>query len=304
MSLVISSTTDSQEAVNAAAGIAPPEPEQEVTETAQRPPKAPPEPETDPDEDEYEEGDDLPPAEEEKAPPPKKVGGFQRKIQKLEQEKDYVYRRLMALEEQVRTNGHAQQQPPQQQQRPSGEPKSTDFTDYDEYNSALIDYRVAQKVEALERQRQQQQLAAQREEQVNGWRTRVGQFKSEAHDFDDVLANVDHIEIPPFLQQALIEDDLGPKLAYELARNPDEFEKIAGLTSPLAALKAIGEFKARITAKAVPPRRPVSQAPEPIRPVAANGAGATVSTKPLDQMSYQDYKRARNRQIAARKNGS
>ena len=68
---------------------------------------------------------------------------------------------------------------------------------------------------------------------------------SEAPDFEDVLESVDHINLTPVLQQAIMSDALGPKLAYELARKPEDFARIASL-DPVGALTALGEFKARL----------------------------------------------------------
>jgi len=285
MALIVSSTTDTQEQVNEAAGVETVEVEEQPQEQAQRPPKVPPEP-AEPDEDGEEQPDD------EQPPAPKKTGGFQRKIERLQQKvaELEMERRYAALHQQA-----------QQPQRPANaEPKQEEFADYETYDNARIEYRVAQALNAREKQLEQQRAQQREQEQVQGWHQRVGQFRTEVEDFDDVLGNVDHIEIPKALQQAIIEDELGPKLAYELARQPDHFEKIAKL-SPLGAIKALGEFKASLNAqKAAPPRKPVSQAPEPIRPI-ANGANGTVH-KSLDQLPLAEYIKFRNKQEAARRN--
>jgi hypothetical protein len=308
MSIIVSSTTDDQAAVNAAAGIEAPPVEETPKDIAGKPPKPAPEPEI-PEEDEEDDDALVPEEEEEGKPEPqpvKKLGGFQRKIAALERDKDYAFRRMIALEDQLRrTAPPQQQQQPQQQQRPANvEPQQSEFSDYDAYQNALIEYRVGQRFEQAQRQAQQQAQERAQQEQYQGWQQNVGRFRNEAPDFDEVLGAVDHIEIPPFLQQALIEDEMGPKLAYELAKNPEAFEKVLQNRSQFGALKALGEFKAGLNgaAKAPPPqRRPVSQAPEPIRPV-SKGANGTV-TRPLDEMAYQDYKRARERQIKAQRAG-
>ena len=99
-------------------------------------------------------------------------------------------------------------------------------------------------------------------------------------------------------------DALGPKLAYELARKPEDFARIASL-DPVGALTALGEFKARLEpAKTAAPQqqhqngvKPVSRAPNPIRPV-GQGAGATSTVSP-DQMPLGDYIRWRERSLKA-----
>ena len=293
MALTVSSTTDDQAAVNAAADIEAPQVEEQQESTG-RPPKVPPEPDPDGYEEEDEEnGEDQP---EEQPPPPARKGGFQRKIERLT-------RQVEELSERERRLLAGVQQPPQQQRPPvDAAPRQEDYPDYDAWDNARIEYRVAQALESRERQAAQQRIAQEQAEQVQGWHSRVGQFKQQTEDFDDVLESVDHIQIPRPLQMAIMEDEMGPRLAYELARNPEAFARIAKLPSPLAAIKALGEFKAGITtAKAAPPqRKPVSNAPEPIRPV-ANGASGMVQ-KPLDQLSLPDYIRVRNKQESARRN--
>src|SRR5262245_58660928 len=134
MSIIVSSTTDDQAAVKAAAGIAAPAVEETPTkqDISGRPPKAPePKPVETPEEEEpaeegEEEEDDKP--QEEAEAKPKRLGGFQRKIQSLERDKEYAFRRMIALEDQLRRQQPPQQQP-QQPQRPAGPPQQSDFQD-------------------------------------------------------------------------------------------------------------------------------------------------------------------------------
>jgi hypothetical protein len=298
MSLVVSSTTDSQEAVNAAAGI-----EEAPTEQQEQAVKAPaPAKPAEPDEAEEEteeEGDGEEKEGEEEPAKPKRTGGFQRKIERLVRENEYLARRFHELAQQQRPQ-QPQPQQPQQQPVADGRPRQDQFDSYDEYLDKLTDWKLEARLQQEHAAQQQRQQAAQQQERLTGWQQRVGQFKSEAPDFEDVLESVDHINLQPILQQAIMADALGPKLAYELARKPEDFARIASL-DPVGALTALGEFKARLEpAKTAAPSsgvKPVSRAPNPIRPV-GNGAGAT-STVPLDQMPLGDYIRARERQIKA-----
>jgi len=309
MSLVVSSTTDSQEAVNAAAGIeteAPAlkrEPEQQEQAVKAPAPAKPAEPD-EAEEETEEEGDGEEEKEGDEPAKPKRTGGFQRKIERLVRENEYLARRFHELAQQQR-----QPQPPQQPQQPAvaqdGRPRQDQFDSYDEYLDKLTDWKLEARLADMQAQQAQRQRIAQDQERITGWQQRVGQFKSEAPDFEDVLESVDHIQLTPVLQQVITSDPLGPKLAYELARHPEELARIASLDY-LGATFALGEFKARLSslqrepAKTAAPSsgvKPVSRAPNPIRPV-GNGAGAT-STVPMDQMPLGDYIRARERQIKA-----
>jgi hypothetical protein len=299
MSLVVSSTTDSQEAVNAAAGIEEaPAVEQEQAVKAPAPAK-PAEPDEAEEETEEETDGEEKEGEEEPAKP-KRTGGFQRKIERLVRENEYLARRFHELAQQQRQQPPPPQQPQQQPAVADGRPRQDQFDSYDEYLDKLTDWKLEARLQQEHAAQQQRHQAAQQQERLTGWQQRVGQFKSEAPDFEDVLESVDHINLTPVLQQAIMADALGPKLAYELARRPEDFARIASL-DPVGALTALGEFKARLEpAKTAAPSngvKPVSRAPNPIRPV-GNGAGAT-STVPMDQMPLGDYIRARERQIKA-----
>lgn len=303
MAITVSSTTDDQAAVNAAAGIAEPE----APEAARHPEKEKPQPTPAPEPEEDEEPGEEPPAEEGEKPKPK--GGFQRKIERLERALEYEREARQRQEYEYRMrwdqNGRAQpQQSPQQQpQQPAGPPRQEQYETYEQYIDALTDHKLEQalaKRTAIERERRQQEAQQQR---VSGWQQRVGQFKTTTADFDDAMDAVSHIPIPPVLEHALMSSEDGPKLAYELARHPDMLETIVRL-EPLAQLRALGKFEASLgtaPAQAAPPRRPVSQAPEPIRPVGQGAANG--STVPLDQLPLRDYIARRNRELKARRSG-
>jgi len=298
MSLVVSSTTDSQEAVNAAAGIeAPP------AEEAQKPREVPFD---DGDTEDNEEPEEPEPDEEDSSDKPaaeakKPKGGFQRKIERLQAQNEQREQRIRELE--------AERQryvpPQQQQQAPAGPPRAEDYpNDYEAYNRAVIRYEARQEIEQelkarVEAQRQYQEQKAQQEIDQR-WYQGIQALRQEAADFEDTLENVSHIIMPPWIEAAIKRDPNGAKLAYELARHPEEFQKIVEIPNPLEGVSALGEFRGSIKSQVAAPRKVASDAPAPIRPVGQSASGTRV-TRNLDELSYQDYKRAREREIKARK---
>lgn len=295
MALVISSTTDDQAAVNAAAGIV------EEPEVAERPKQEPIEPDTEDEEEEQE------PEEDDSTEPtkPKPKGGFQRKIERLKAQADAREQRIRELEaERQRYATPPQEQVPRQ---PQGPPKPEDFpNDYESYNRAIIRYEARQELESelQARVKAQREAAEQKAQQEidQRWYQGVNALKREATDFEEALEDVSHIPVMPWLQAAIKRDKDGARLAYELARHPDEFQRIAEIQDPLEALSALGEFRGSLKAAAAPqqPRKVASDAPNPIRPVGQSAGGTRVSRN-LDELPYQDYKRAREQQIKARK---
>jgi hypothetical protein len=301
MSLVITSTTDSQDDINAAAGLETPPETTESTQPVPAPAEKPiPEEEPDTEED----GDEEEPQEQPKRP----RGGYLRKIEHLERQNGYAARQIEELQAQLQ--GRRQAPEPERPAGPPQAPNPDTFPSYDDYVKAqneyvdrLTDWKLEQReAQMVERARQWQ--AQERERQaMQTWTERIGEFRSKAKDFDEVLAQTDHLQIPPEVAKILIESDNGPQLAYELARQPKELERIVKLQNPLAAARELGRFEAKLSGQAEMPKRAaaVSKAPEPIEPV---GQGAVTSTKPPEEMSYQEYKEYRARQIAARRRRS
>lgn len=301
MSITVSSTTDSQAEVNLAAGVeAPPE----ETPVTQEPP-AEQKPPYDPDEDD---GEDEEPEEEEAPtkdtpPPPKKKGGWLRKIEAQERQLGYAQARIEQLEGLLVANRNGGQKPPAAEPpaMPQGRPTQDQFETYEQYIEALTDYKLQAREAQAREQYAQWQAQEQKRVALEGWHQRVSEYRPAAPDFEEVMHSVDHIPLPAYVQDALVRSDMGPAVAYELAKNPAELMKITRM-APLQAVWALGQVAARIAAPAAPPTEKKlipSKAPEPIRPV-GQGASGNVS-KPLDQMDYQDYKRAREKQIAAAK---
>jgi hypothetical protein len=168
----------------------------------------------------------------------------------------------------------------------------------------VIRYEARQEIEQelanrVQQQRQQAEQKAQQEIDQR-WYQGVGELRKNVADFEDTLDNVSHIIMPPWIEAAIKRDPNGAHLAYELARHPDEFQKIVEIPNPLEAISALGEFRGSIKSQAAAPRKVASDAPAPIRPVGQSASGTRV-TRSLDELSYQDYKRAREREIKARK---
>lgn len=96
-------------------------------------------------------------------------------------------------------------------------------------------------------------------------------------------------KITPIMAEALIESDTGIDVAYYLATNTAEAEKIAKLP-PVAQARAIWELESKVQDQRKPA---VSKAPPPVKPV----RGSSGNTKPVSEMSMAEYAAYRNRQI-------
>lgn len=221
-------------------------------------------------------------------PEEKKKGGFQRRIDKLTTER----KQLAAENEELKRKlaGEPAAQP--KSEATAAKPKPDDFTSYDDYVEKLAEWTTDQ-AEAKREAKRQAQEASRKAEQAqaevsNVWQSRVKEFAATAPDFEDVLEAVD-TPISPALTQALLDSEHGPAIAYELAKNTKEIERLNTL-SPIAVAREIGRLEA---AKAKPAAaKRTTLAPEPISPVTRGKASGHRFGDP--DMSYAEYEKLAN----------
>jgi hypothetical protein len=289
MSLVIASTTDTQAQVNEAAGVTTP-----PAVPSEAPPVQEGEPETDAD---SEPAEDTPDQDtDEESPQKAKHPNVQRRIDRLVREKYQAIGRVQELERQLASSRPPQQSgpppaPPQQtQQQYTGRPVESQYERYEDYIEALTDFKAAQAYQRIQVETEQRQAQQRQQAQHSEWQSRVQAYKAQAPDFESVLENAEDIHLSPALQQAILEHEAGPRLAYELAKDRKTLEKIARL-SPTAAIRELGKFEAHaLNGDTKAPA--ISKAPPPISPV---GQGSTKSTKKPEEMDFQEYKKWRLR---------
>jgi len=184
-------------------------------------------------------------------------------------------------------------------------PDPKDYTDqakYDAdvkaYQDALIDARVEKK---LAEERLQRDLEAQNAAMAN----RIAEAKKAIPDFQEVIEAADRQKpiVPNHIKAAIIESDLGPHIAYHLAKHPDEQKRIFALPAAKALLE-LGKIELQYapkadteTVKADDPKPPeTTRAPAPIAKL--KDSPGSVATPDLSKpMQFSDYRKARLEQI-------
>jgi len=175
------------------------------------------------------------------------------------------------------------------------EPLPEQFTDMYEYAKALTDYRVDQRMNEEKQKEVQAKAAAERDKVINVWADRVKAAKSEIPDFDDMVGSAD-VTVSNEVRDAIFESEVGPRILYHLAENPEIATKLQGMTLT-SALRHIGRLEAQFE-KTEPQTKPVvgkSKAPSPINPIrsAANGRDVNLTSDGEFHGSYQAWKAAR-----------
>jgi len=151
------------------------------------------------------------------------------------------------------------------------EPKPEQFTDAFEYAKALADYSAENALKKRDQQEAERRVQEERQKVITTWNERLEAAKAEMPDFEDMVASSE-VAVSDQVRDAILESDIGPKILYHLAENPEIGEKLAKL-STINALREIGRLEAKLetptgTAKPVS----VSKAPAPIKPIKAMGS--------------------------------
>lgn len=168
--------------------------------------------------------------------------------------------------------------------REPGAPKLEQFDNFEDYVDAVADYKASKAVES--RMSAAQQEAAQRKAQERSlqvqatWQDRQEAAKEKYADFEEVVGESD-ATISPEMGQAIVESDLGPDIAYYLAKNPKEAKQIAEM-SPIRQISAIGRLEAKLSQ---PAPKKATDAPAPIVPA---GSKAKAEKDPVD-MSPSEF---------------
>lgn len=201
-----------------------------------------------------------------------------------------------ALEARLR-DLEAKAQPQKAEPTAEEEPRPEQFTDMYEYAKALTDYRVDQRLQEEKQKEIQAKAEAQRQQVLNTWANRVEAAKSEMPDFEAMVGSSD-IAVSNEVRDAIFESEVGPKILYHLAENPEIAEKLQGMTLT-RALATIGKLEAQFEKTQAEPQKNTavgkSKAPAPINPIKASANGPVTELDSNRQFhgNYQAWKAAR-----------
>lgn len=243
---------------------------------------------------------DPPPGEDldENGEPKKKMGGFQKRIQRLTT-------RLAAQEEEITRLRSAAPQAPAREPDAVSEPQPPDenkFSSYSDFKEAerkyiadLADYKAEMRIQARDKAKAEEAEAAKvKEQQVEAkatWSKRL-EAAHEAHpDLEELLE--EDLPTTPVMQGFLMESTHGGEMLHYLASHPEECRRIASLT-PRGAEIALAQIENEVSAKkpTTEPKRTTS-APAPLQPLKGSGTVAKDPSKQSDAEWLREQKAAR-----------
>lgn len=204
---------------------------------------------------------------------------FEKRIGKVVAEKQYLAERQAQLESFLQ----------KATEKPASKSDFKTQAEWDAYTQSQIAERAIAKHEGKKTEAQRATQAQQAVER--GWQGKVETVIPRLHDYHEVVGNSEvNFEAIPDVFQAILESDLGPDLAYYLAKNPDEAEKMESL-SPASRQRYLARIEIKLEAQANEPQR---KAPKPTAPARAGGQGIP-SSDPA-KMSFKEYKAMRDQE--------
>ena len=225
---------------------------------------------------------------------PKKIGGVAKRIGELTanwREEQRVANQLREQNAELLRRvlqGSEQKPEPIAPAQPQGEPKLEQFSTYEDYVSALADYKADQKIAAWESRQREAEANRQKQTQATSFQQKVQAFAQENPDFDEVVTNP-ALRISQEVADLIVESD-DPALAYLLAKNPQEAARISALPIRQAALE-LGRFAAKAS---MPQPNRQTKAPAPLEPLSGG-----VGTRALDpeRMTDEEWVSWRRQQL-------
>lgn len=183
----------------------------------------------------------------------------------------------------------------QQPQPQAGEPKQSDFTDYEEYLLARAEWRFDQKqakrTQDTDAQRQERESHDAMSARAEKARSALSKAAAKYDDFEEVITgNYPCTEaMTAYIAEAATD---GGELAYHLGTHVDEAKRIANLP-PAKQIVELHILESKLNAAPAPTKVPA--------PIVPNAGRASVEKRLEDAQTQEEFNAIRRRQIAARK---
>lgn len=215
----------------------------------------------------------------------KRIDRFKRKLDRKDEEIEYWRQQALKREKE-----ETQKEEPSSNTQQTGRPSPDEYDSEDEYFEALTDWKVEERFRKLEEKNEQKKTANSQKELAQAWQERLSKFTENTPDFEEVIEEVEDIEVPTNLQQAIFESENGPAVMYEMAKRPELIERFAGLSAYQTGIE-IGKIEARLGSKT---KKKTTKAPPP---VSTTTRGSAKVTKDPNKMSFKEYEAWRAEQM-------
>lgn len=216
---------------------------------------------------------------------PKRVSGYDR----MKRKNQFLQSEILRLQD-------AASRPAEETEKA---PREEDFNgDWGKYVAASAAFEAAKAVKdtlkADKKTANESRVAELRSEVMADFEERTESFKAKATDFDQVIGKFVESggKLSDPVRELVIESDVGPQLAYHLAKNPAIANKLNSLP-PLQAAKEIARLEDSLSR----PSSKVTKAPPPLK-TPSGGSSSPVDLSALAKSDdASDYIRMRQQQM-------
>jgi hypothetical protein len=192
---------------------------------------------------------------------------------------------------------------------PTGKPTSDQFASYDEFTEALAEWKLDQKLAALDAKKAEQRVEQVLSTRERSYLERLADTKAEMPDYDQVLAPVADRKLLTVVQEAILDAESGPRILYYLAAHPEVMDQLDRdfANVPLSAAPAVRAYLETLAAPAAtrgsaPPATVRQTVPAPITPLGAGPVTPVSDPNDLpfgrayvDRMNARDLERHRKK---------
>lgn len=218
-------------------------------------------------------------------------GGFQRKIEKAEQERDFW------REQALKSSKPEAKTERKEEAKTDNPPKLDDFDSYDEFIRADARYHAEKaldkKFSERDSKQREESLKAEREKQLITHRDRMKKFAEKNPDFETLVEESES----PFneaMRDACVESEMGPEIIKYLAENPEKAKAMIqmGVT---ALNREIGRIEASLEKAGTEqdqPTKATTKAPAPFKPVSSGKSADVGGYNPnWNQAQYEAWRK-------------
>ena len=211
----------------------------------------------------------------------KKQNGFQKRVAKLAQDRDFYRDEAEQLRQELAKF----------KTTTSSEPKLDDFESYNDWQDALVDYKAEQKAARKLEEAAHHKVM---EGRVQEYQKSFKELEAKYEDFHDVLAMTNSEEL---FKSSDVQDfclDAGAEFVYKLLQDEGQIERLEKM-SPARRLAELGKLEDKF-------KSPKKTTSAPAKVSNLSGSAATGEKKAQDVAhDYTQWKIAREKELAAKR---
>lgn len=182
------------------------------------------------------------------------------------------------------------------------EPKEEAYESHADYVRALAKWTYAEEKAKDQQKSKEAQVVDEYKSRIDAHKARVAEFRKSTPEFvqvvNDFIEEHGDMSFSPGLEESILESDVGPQIILELAKRPDELNRINRL-SVVAASREVGKIEERINArKSVSPETKTTKAPPPPNPLSGKPDSGSKSIY-SSELSQEEYEALRRKQMKA-----